>query len=91
MKTAFIDTVALIALINKSDSLHTQASHEYHRLLTGGARFVTSDWVFCELLGGAAKLPLRSAATNVVNRLRASQLTDVIPATHEGWLTAFEL
>ncbi len=87
----FVDTAALIALVNRDDALHGRAVRVQSELAGRATPYVTSDWVLSEFLGGAARRPLREAAIRAVERLRQSRRTTIVPATRVDWDRAFEL
>lgn len=70
--TVFLDTSALLAILHLRDSLHDRAMAVHRRLTQERTEIVTTEWVPTELLGGAARPPLRAAAITAVERLRAS-------------------
>lgn len=88
--TVFLDTSALLAILHLRDSLHIRAMEIYRRLSDERTEVVTSEWVLTELLGGAARPPLRGAAISAIERLRTSPRGKVIAASHEGWQAAFD-
>jgi predicted nucleic acid-binding protein len=88
---AFLDTVGLLALVNRDDSLYGRARQVNRKLALEGYELVTSDWVLAELLGGAAHAPLRGPACQTIRRLQESRRTTIVPATREDWVRAFEL
>jgi predicted nucleic acid-binding protein len=46
----FVDASAWVAITNKSDRFHGEATRAYHRLLRIGAPFITSTWTIYEAL-----------------------------------------
>jgi predicted nucleic acid-binding protein len=48
VRDAFVDTSALYALIDRKDSHHAAMAERVRRLLIGGRRLVTTDYVVCE-------------------------------------------
>ncbi len=86
----FVDTSALLALVNRSDALHPRARAVYEDLLVSRTVFVSSEWVLAEFLNGAARQLLRTPAIRVVNRFRASQRANVLPASHSGFEAVLE-
>ncbi|MEW6254179.1 MAG: PIN domain-containing protein [Planctomycetota bacterium] len=85
----FLDTVALLALINRHDVLHERARAVHAEPTAARRQLVTTDWVLAEFLGGAARRPLRAAAVRTITRLQTSPRVPVFPATYEAWLRAF--
>lgn len=87
----FIDTVALLALVNADDALHRRTADEYRRLSGDRAPLLTTEWVLAEFLNGAARPPLRGAALSLLAALSASPRASIIPASHESWERALAL
>jgi uncharacterized protein len=46
----FVDASAWVAVTNKSDRFHGEATRAYHRLLRIGTPFITSTWTIYEAL-----------------------------------------
>ncbi|NOT00041.1 MAG: PIN domain-containing protein [Phycisphaerales bacterium] len=90
-ETLFLDTVALLALVNRDDELHERCERIWREHVADGSRFITSEWVLGEFLGGASRRPLREAACRIVDRLARSERTAIVPASHERWIAAYEL
>jgi predicted nucleic acid-binding protein len=85
-----LDTSALLALTNRNDALHSAAVLVERELAKRQAKLLTTDWVLAEFLGGAARLPLRAAAIELIRRLKHSARTQIIAATRESWKQAFD-
>jgi len=51
----FLDTVALLALANRDDALHSRACDVHDNLARSRQALITSDWVPTEFLGAAAR------------------------------------
>lgn len=47
---AFVDTSAIIALVNQRDPMHRQAVDAYHELVDGGYHLFTTNYVIAETL-----------------------------------------
>jgi len=86
----FLDTSALLAIVNRFDSLHSAALSWNTRLAQSKTRLVSSEWVLAEFLGGACREPLRAGATKLVADLRGSSRLLIEEATHTGWKEAFD-
>lgn len=91
VRSVFIDTTALLALINADDALHDAASEAYSKLTRTGAALVTSDWVVAEFLNGASRPPMRGAAVQLLAAYRGSMRSTLLPASHEWWEAALAL
>ncbi len=90
-RVVFVDTVALLALANRSDGLHSATCAVWDKLNTEHANLVTSDWVLAEFLSGARRQPLRTAASEMVRRLRGSKRTNIVQADRNTWEETFTL
>ncbi len=53
--TVFVDTSALLALLNRADEHHAAAAAAWRRGIEEGMDFVTSNYVLVELLGLAGR------------------------------------
>lgn len=89
--SVFVDTVALLAVANRDDRFHDTVKGLWSELISAATGLVTSDWVLSEFLSGASRRPLRQAACRIVERLRQSRITTIVPATRDAWLRAFDL
>lgn len=47
-KVAFVDSSAIIALVNREDTIHSQAVDAYHELVNDGYRLFTTNYVVAE-------------------------------------------
>lgn len=81
----FVDTAALIALLNQVDELHRRAVSIQLELTRSGTPLVTSEWVLAEFLNAMARPPLRARASRVVDRLRNSARTEVVGTVSPAW------
>jgi len=57
MPLAFVDTVAWIALLNRSDSLHKAAASCFRSLATSNTYLLTTSLVLAEVGNGLSRLP----------------------------------
>jgi hypothetical protein len=55
MRTIFLDTSGILALVNKSDSLHEKAISVNQMLLLEKIRFITTDYVLVEVANALSK------------------------------------
>ena len=85
----FVDTVAWIALINRSDSLYKQAHEIMNQLKKDKVRLITTDFVIMEVANGMSKPPLRILSVSFINNLRLLNIVRIIPVSsaifNEGW------
>jgi hypothetical protein len=87
----FVDTWALLALINRDDAWHKQAVAVSRELSVQATPLVTSEWVLTEFLGGAAHPSLRALAVESVRQAYLSARFEIIAASHDDWQRGFEL
>lgn len=85
----FIDTFALVALINRSDAAHARADSTMRTLGETLTPLVTSQWVLTEFLATCSRAPLRAAAATLADTLIASPLSVIVPAAAADWTMAF--
>ncbi len=87
----FADTVAWIALVNKSDSLHDQANAVFKDLRQKEYRFITSEFVLLEFANALSAPDFRTKASNFIAGLREMTEVEIFPAESELFNSAFEL
>ena len=92
MRTVFVDTGAWLALLERHDSYHAQASMHYDRLAAAGVGFLTTNYVIDETatrlrydVGLRAALAFRASLTQLsrAGRARVIWIDERIEA--EGW------
>lgn len=71
--SVFVDTGYLVALLNRRDNLHAQATALAASWQQKKRMVVTTDAVLLELANFFGKSPLRMASANAVRRIRASR------------------
>lgn len=91
MPIVFLDSWALVALVNRRDEHHSEALSIRNGINKCGQRLVCSDWVLAEFLATCARPPLREIAIRTVTTLRASKHVEVLPADRAMWDRAFQL
>lgn len=89
--SVFLDTHGVLAVLNADDAHHDAAAALFEALAADRTPVFTSDWVLAEFLSVAARRPLRVPAAAIVDDLRSSPLTTVLPATRVAWDQAFKL
>jgi hypothetical protein len=87
----FVDTWALLALINRDDSRHAEAVVLGGRLSAERRPLLTTSWVLTEFLGAAARPPLRALAVESIRCTLHSPRIEVVPTGHKEWRRGFEL
>lgn len=87
----FVDTVAWLALVNKSEDLHEAARSVRDQLVQQKAKLVTTDYVLVEIANSLARLPLRSVARKLMDFVRASESVEIVAITPEIFEKAYQL
>ncbi len=91
MNKVFLDTSALIALAVKSDEFHGRAVGVRSQLTESSARIVTSQWVLVEFLNAMRFIGTRQVAANMVDALRHSGKTTIVPVGESDWQSSIGL
>lgn len=87
----FVDTSALLALVDRRDGLHWRAKQVERTLAELDTQLVLSDAVFTEFLGATASPPLRGVALATVDAIVRSPFATVVPASRRGFQAALDL
>lgn len=90
-RSVFVDTAALLALVNSDDALHSKARRVQDELERSETRLVTSEWVLTEFLNHTAARDRRRTGVAAVQVLLTSPRVAVLPATRAGWRAALAL
>jgi uncharacterized protein len=86
----FADTFYWIALINPEDR-HARAAQQFDDLLSSGKVYTTEEILAEVLTFFAEDTWLRSRAVETVRELLSDPVMQIIPQSHESFLSAFEL
>ena len=85
----YVDAAGWIALVNRRDSLHTQAVRIYRQLLQEQCQFITASVVLLEVGNWLSPAPLRGLMINLLHRIEQSSRIEVVHVTPElcakGW------
>lgn len=76
----FIDTAGWVALIHRRDDYHPQAKHVYAGL--GHVKRMTTDAVLIESCNIFSKVPLRSLAITLMEKVRETKNIGVLEVIH---------
>jgi predicted nucleic acid-binding protein len=87
----FVDTVAWLALVNKSEDLHAAARAVRDQLIQNKAKLITSDFVVVEIANSLARLPLRGVALKLIDFIRTSDTIELVTITPELFEKAYQL
>ena len=89
MSKVFVDTVAWIALLDESDSLHKKAGEVLEQLSYNNSQLVTTEFILLELGDGFSAAGNREKALKFIEQLRGLEILRILPATQEllsqGW------
>ncbi|HUT93958.1 MAG TPA: PIN domain-containing protein [Thermoguttaceae bacterium] len=87
MTTVFLDTVALLALWDRSDQWHAAAEEAFSKLTRARSQLVTTTFILLECGNAAARRPYRSAVDRLRRRMESAGL--LITPTDEDWQQAW--
>jgi uncharacterized protein len=88
MRTVFLDTSYLLALIRKKDARHEDA---LAASVNYAGPFITTDLVLVELANCLSQPPYRAAAVAIIEKIRTDENTMVVPFGSEGMEKALSL
>jgi predicted nucleic acid-binding protein len=87
----FVDTVAWLALVNKSEDLHDAARTVRDQLVQRKTKLVTTDYVVVEIANSLARLPLRGVARKLIDFIRTPDTVELVTITPELFEKAYQL
>ena len=87
----FVDTVAWLALVNKTEALHGLAREVRDRLVREKTKLITTDFVIVEIANSLSRLPLRALAHTLIEFIRASDTVEIVSITPEFFERAYQL
>ena len=91
MAVTFVDTVALIALVNGRDSLHESAIEIFSKLRKQNSSFVTSEFVLVEFANTLSASDFRERASTFIQGLQTSEDFEIIESSSQLFSRGFEL
>jgi len=89
--SVFVDTVAWLALVNKSEDLHDTARTVRDQLIQQKAKLITTDFVVVEIANSLARLSLRGLARKLIDFIRTSDTVELVTITPELFEKAYQL
>jgi len=89
--SVFVDTVAWLALVNKSEDLHEAARKVRDQLIQQKAKLITTDFVVVEIANALARPPLRCLARKLIDFIRTSDTVELVTITPELFEKAYQL
>ena len=89
--STFVDTVAWLALVNKSEDLHDSARTVRDQLIQQKVKLITTDFVVVEIANSLARLPLRGVARKLIDFIRTSDTVELVTITPEFFEKAYQL
>ena len=78
MEWVFLDASGIIALLNKSDSLHKQAKQIYRSFLPSNYIFLTTDLVLLEVGNVLSELKFKNAVIKYLKSLQDSPKVKIV-------------
>jgi len=78
----FVDSFGWIALGDRDDAYHKQASELYQNLRRQGAKMVTTDDVLVEVCNGLSRLRLRYFAQQLIAQIENAKQQGVLEVIH---------
>jgi predicted nucleic acid-binding protein len=87
----FVDTSAWLALVNKSDIFHLKAKEIRDNLVKNKVKFVVTDYIIVEIANCLSRIPLRSAAIQLISFIKASEQIEIVPIGREIYDEAWDL
>ncbi|MBF0102205.1 MAG: type II toxin-antitoxin system VapC family toxin [Desulfobacterales bacterium] len=88
MKSLFLDTSYILALVNTSDEFHSQAQELAHNINT---TLVTTEAILTEIGNALAKLKWRRLALDILNDLRTDEAVKIISVDSQLFSKALKL
>ena len=89
--SVFVDTVAWLALVNKSEDFHEAARTVRDQLIQQKVKLTTTDFVVVEIANSLARLPLRGVARKLIDFIRTSDTVELVTITTEFFEKAYQL
>jgi len=87
----FLDTVGLVALLNKDDEYHAAAGEMFPEFGRRGRRVVTTSFVLAELGNVLARTALRDKVVWLIKQLDGDPASEVVYVDRAGLTEALEL
>ena len=87
----FLDTVGLIALLNKDDEYHIRSRDLFQEIGHSRQKVITTNLVLAELGNGLARTPLREDVAWLVERLYEDPSAVVVDLDRDRFLEALRL
>jgi len=89
MAEVFVDTVAWLALLNASDTLHEPAQQVMEQLSAQQTQLTTTEFILLEVADALCLPSMRGQTIRFVEGLRNSPVVNIIPASQSllaaGW------
>ena len=87
----FLDTVGLIALLNRDDEYHGEACAVFTRIGQARRSVVTTNLVLCELGNGLARTACREEVGWLIGQLHADPISTVVHVDRNLFTEGVEL
>jgi predicted nucleic acid-binding protein len=86
-----LDTVGIVALLNKDDGYHAEATEVFRAIGRARRRVITTDLVLAEAGNSLARTPLRDDLVWFVRQLHEDPLAAVVYADRASFAEAVDL
>lgn len=87
----FVDTAAWIALLNRDDDLHAQATTVMQSLQRSHSQLITTEFILLEVADALNRPQLRSKTITFIDRLPSMKMVQIIPLSHRLWQAGWVL
>jgi predicted nucleic acid-binding protein len=91
MKSVLVDTLAWLALINKSDLRHKKAKKIRDRLFESHCNLLITDYILVETANALSRIPFRKAAIQLISFIQSSENIQLIEIDKSLFLKAWDL
>ena len=90
-ESVFLDTVGLIAVLNRDDEYHRSAATVFSRIGETGRTVVTTNLVLGELGNGLARTPLREEVGWLIRQLHTDPVSTVVHVDRKTFADGVDL
>ncbi len=90
-QSVFVDTAAWIALLNKDDDLHNQATAVMQSLQRSNSQLITTEFIMLEVADALSQPQLRPKTIAFIDRLPAMKMVQIIDLSQHLWQAGWAL
>jgi predicted nucleic acid-binding protein len=87
----FVDTSCWVAILNNRDFLHHDVSDKFNELVSGGSRFVTTNFVITETANMFSVSTSRKTMAEFYRRIKSSKVMTIMHVDENLWKTGWTL